>query len=83
MEMKEARLVAALGSMILMIVLVVGTLAYAALHRSTPPTAPPAIASRVPPPAIRVDDSDPLVTPAAIVLALIAVIALTSRRTAD
>ena len=82
LHMKEARLIAALGSMLAMIVLVVGALAYTAMHRPASPTLTATITSPVPQSAIRLDDSDPLVTPAAIVLALIAVLAVTSRRAA-
>lgn len=81
-EMKEARYIAAICSLMLMIVLVVGTLAYAGIRRLTSPAAATASAARAADVAQPVPkqnapdlDSDPLVTPSAIVLAMIAALA--------
>ena len=85
-EMKEARYVAALCSLMLMIVLIVGTLAYAGIRSLTSPAAATASASRaaavaqsVPKQNAPALDSDPLVTPSAIVLAMIAALAFVGR----
>lgn len=85
-EMKEARYIAALCSLMLMIVLVVVTLAYAGIRSLTSPAAATASVSRVAAvvqPVPKQDapalDSDPLVTPSAIVLAMIAVLAVVGR----
>jgi hypothetical protein len=85
-EMKEGRYVAALCSLVLMVLLVVGTLAYGGICRLTSPAAAtargPLIAGVVQPvqkqnpPDL---DSDPLVTPSAIVLAMIAALAVVGR----
>ena len=85
-EMKEARYVAAVGSLMLIIVLVVGTLAYAGIRGLTSPVPAAASVSRVADVAQPVPkqnapalDSDPLVTPSAIVLAMIAALAFVGR----
>ena len=85
LEMKEARYVAAVCSLMLMVLLVVGTLAYAGIRRLTSPAAAAASVARVAdvaqpvPKQNSADDADPLVTPAAIVLAMIAALAIVGR----
>jgi hypothetical protein len=81
-QMKEARCVVALCSLLLMIALVAATLAYTAIRNFTPPTVAAATSTRVADPANHADDSDPLVTPAAIILAMVAVVAVTTSRVA-
>ena len=85
-EMKEARYVAAVCSVMLMVLLVVGTLACDGIRRLTSPAVATASVARVADVAQPVQkqsaadtDSDPLVTPAAIVLAMIAAIAVVGR----
>jgi hypothetical protein len=85
-EMKEARYVTALCSLMLMVLLVVGTLAYAGIRRLTSPAAATVSVARladmaqpVPKQNAPDTDSDPLVTPSAIVLAMIAALAVVGR----
>lgn len=87
-ETKEARYAAAVVSLMLMVLLIVGTLAYAGIRRLTSPATATASVARV---AAVVQpmqkqnapdlDSDPLVTPSAIVLAMIAALAFVGRAT--